>query len=218
LTRLTKAIMHALVGDVTDKEAVADEFANLAARKVGRANGVDFNRVWAEFTLPSGKKTVDLGRDIGGNYGEIWNVQEMWRTDVQRWPIRVVALDEFNSVARGGTATGYPKIATVYGKAGARVLEVYPQPTDDVTVGALFKLSVKGVDDVPDRYDDVIMSTAITLFNGTRDPNVAFKMARDGMKEIQADRGTTWTGSAISSRENFGDATWSARYDSGAIR
>jgi len=210
--------MNALVGELPDKEAIADEFVNLAARKLGRSNGVDFNRVWAEFTLPSGKKTLDLGRDIGGEYGKIWNIQEMWRTDIHDWPIEVVGLDEFNSKARGGTATGHPTVATVYGKANARILEVYPQPTGSVEVGALFKLSIDGIDDVPDRYDDVVMSIAISLFNGTRDPNVALKMAREGLGEVRADRGTTWTGSTISSREGFGQATWSTHYDSGGLR
>jgi hypothetical protein len=218
LSALIDALALAIGGtDAAAAKNMAEVLATAARKRVGRMKGLDFNRERVTFSLTAGKKVYALGVDIKAKHGAIWNIQDMWRTDTPGWEVEIVGLDEFNAYARGGTAAGAPSVATVYGAPDARILEVYPSPNSALSLSATVMLSITKETDIPDRYDDVVLTVALTLWNGMKNPAIAAELMRAGLRDMQADGIAAWTGSRIEARDVFGQPGGGSKHDSGNL-
>lgn len=218
MTHLVDAVKLAVGADAGDAGKIANAVVLAAIKKIGRMPSVDFNKQFVSFALTAGQKTYQLGRDVLANASPIWNMQDMWLTDKVGWGIEIVGAEEFNANARGGTATGAPTIATIYGPDDSRTLEVYPSPDSAYNISAMAKLSITQYGDIPSRYDDVVLTTALSLLNSLRNPSVALAMMKEGLGDIRNDRVVSWSGSHIGSIDEFGYPDHSANYDTGSLR
>lgn len=188
--------ISAAVKDPTNKLAVARSCMMLAIGRMGRMTGVDWNREWVEFNLKAGQSKYALGVDVIAKYPKIWNLQELYRRDVQQ-AIPIVSLDEFNRVARGSHfPNSYPQIATIH--SSSAILEIFPAPSGDFPVGAYVQKAVAQLADIPDTYHDAVYNYAVALVYSTYDPILANRLAKDGFNEVQQDSQLAWDGDIIS--------------------
>ena len=208
---LKKAIALAVPGESQNATDIADTFLKMAVSRIGRTRGLDINRKWIEFDLIANKKSLKLGVDILQN--KTWGILELWRTDIQM-QISILSIDEFNVYARGGVATGRPEIATLHNG----ILELYPEPDSAYTVGAFVKIDLKKIDEIDERYYDVIYGKAIELINAAGNPSIAVKVADQGEKDMKNDALTEWDGHSIPLARNLGSTYRKKRYDSGNLR
>jgi hypothetical protein len=199
----------------TNAEQIATAMYTLALSKLGRMDGVDFNRDWVTFTLTSGTSTYELGVDFLSKYPRIQNVRSLWRTDVVNWPVPVKDIDDFNYLSIN-TGTGAPRMAALYFADGLATIKVWPTPDSNYTIGCYIKRPIRNLEDMPG-YDDVVYATAINLINAARDPNVAMELARMGLRDIKADGIAGWDGSVIPMERGLGHKGNKQRVDSGDI-
>ena len=201
--------------DSANKDAIALAFMNAAILRVGRIPGADFNRTFADITLTSGKGSYVLGKDIlsGKN---AWSIEEMWRTDVDGWPIEIIGFDDFNDLVRGNTTTGAPRIATIHSEPA--VLELNPVPDSAYTCKAYVSRSITKLADIPAHYHDVILTTAQAMLKAIADPQVALMLAKEGLEDMKGDSRTGWTGSRIKVARGLDQGDGTSRRDSGNLR
>ena len=192
---LITAIALAVPKDRANAETVAKSMLALAIGKVGRMNGVSFNRDLVTFTFTANDATYKLGTEILQKYPNVWNLQELWFTDEQGHTVQIVALDEFNRTARGGTSTGRPTIGTIH--SSTATLEIYPIPDSAYTACAYVKRPIIKLEDIPAPYHDLVYAKAIELIAAAPMAEMASKLAAEGTKEVQADALIAWDGSIV---------------------
>jgi len=201
--------------DAADKDAIALAFMNAAILRVGRIPGADFNRTFAPITLTVDKSSYVLGQDILSGVNA-WSVEEMWRTDVDGWPVEIIGFDDFNDLVRGNTTTGAPRIATIHSEPA--VLEVHPVPDSAYTCKAYVSRSITKLANIPGHYHDVILTTAQAMLKAIADPQVALMLAQEGIKDMKGDSRTGWTGSRIKVARGLDQGDGTSRRDSGNLR
>jgi hypothetical protein len=191
-----RALMASLSG-VPDADNVATSLLNLAKARVARENDVDYNRKWLTFALTASKSEYNVGSDVLAGSIKVWNMQGMFRTDTSDWPIEVWGLDRFNSHARGRTGTGPPRIATIYGPPGERVIEFYPIPDSAYTVGATFEVQITDFSSIFSRYPDVIYKQALNMLAMAKSPMAAMREAEAAIYDTKKDGVSSWSGTNI---------------------
>lgn len=181
--------------DSASADKVAASLLNYGLVKVARKRGVDFNREYATFTLSSGKSSYILGQELFSANPNVWNLQEMYHTDIAGRPIFVLGLVDFNDRARGSNTTGRPVIATVH--SNPRTLEVFPEPDKDYTVKGYVSKTIDSLDDIPDIYHDVPIDFASLAIKAATDASVAAMLLKEGLADLMADAGAHWSGGKI---------------------
>jgi hypothetical protein len=189
---IVSAIALAVPKDRANAEVIAKAMLNLAIGKIGRMNSVSFNRDLLTLSFRSGISSYKLGTDILQKYPNIWNMQELWCTDQSNSQIKIVALDEFNRYARGGTDTGRPIVGTIH--SSTATLEVYPIPDSNYTAVAYVKRQITQLSDIPSPYHDVVYSIAIEMICAAGSSEMAASLSTQGMRDIQGDAQTVWDG------------------------
>lgn len=183
--------------DTASATTIAKSVLSIAIGKVGRMSGVTFNRDWLPFTFTANDPTYKLGSDILQKYPNVFNVQELWFTDVKGKKIRIVSLDEFNGWARGGTTTGRPTVGTVH--SSSATLEVYPIPDSAYAAGAYIKRQVTQLADIPTPYHDLIYTKAIEFITAAGSPEMAAKLAKEAEDDVKRDSLIAWDGVIVES-------------------
>ena len=93
-------IQLAIPKDRANADAISKIALRKAILKVGRMPNVTWNRDVVTFDLISGKAKHILGDDILVQYPNIWNMEELWRTDTSHWRISILGMDDFDNYAR----------------------------------------------------------------------------------------------------------------------
>lgn len=181
--------------DSASADKVAGSLLSYGLVKVARKRGVDFNREYATFILSSGKNSYVLGQELFSANPNVWNLQEMYHTDVAGRPITVLGLVDFNDRARGSSTTGRPTIATVH--SNPRTLEVFPNPDKDYTVKGYVSKTIEQLSDIPDIYHDVPIDFAGLAIKAATDASVAAMLLKEGLADLMADAGAHWSGGKI---------------------
>jgi len=187
--------------NVTDAnaEVIARGLILKAVLKVGRMNGVDWNKEAVSFNLTSGQSVYKCGIDILSAYSRIKNLQYLWRTDTQDSPIRIVNLQEFNAYRRGATGTGKPELATLH--SADETLEVWRTPDTTYAVWGYVQKRIVDLKDIPDIYYDVVIDVAVSSL----DPRNAVVFAQLGLDEMRKDSLTIWEGNSIPLGRHLGE-------------
>jgi len=206
---VVRAIALAVTGGGVDKEAIAQVYLQKAILKIGRMEGVDFNREWVDFNLTSGISKYQIGTDIIGKHPEIWSLKELWRTDVQGWSIEIVGLERFNAYTRGGSSAGAPTLGTIHSEAG--YLEVYPIPDSAYTVAAYLKKKITNFSEIEEGYHDVLIDYAVASINATKDTAASFQFAKEGLNDLKNDQPTLWSGNSIGIERHINATNKSAK-------
>ena len=192
-TGLITAVAATLVGgDKASRNAAAKTFVQGAIKKVGRTPNVDFNRTYVKFTLKSGVKTYTIGKTILKQHSNLWNMQNLHHTDSLGHPIHIFQLGRFNAVARGGSSSGRPSVATIH--SWPAILEVYPSPSQDYEVMGYVPRKIVKLSDIPDDYHDVVETIAIAKAAASKEPEVAVALAGSDLREVQNESKTGWQG------------------------
>ena len=140
----------------------------------------------------------------------------LWRTDVKGQPITIVGLEEFNRVARGGTGSGVPTVATIHSHDA--MLEFYPIPNSNYSVGAYLKKKITGLEDIPDQFHDVVVDYGIVSIQATKDAAVAVEMLKQGIKDLLNSSMIGWAGDTIPISRHLGADGGRATSDSQNLR
>jgi len=210
------ALLLAIPKDRDNAKGIAEGHLKKAILKVGRMKGVDFNRDIQTFTLTANQKEYIIGRDVLNGVGGVWDIDELYLIDEERWPVNVVGIGDFDSYARGSDSTGKPQIATVH--SSTAILEVWPTPDSAYNMKALVRKQIENFDDIPSGYHDVLVDYGIASIVAAGNPAVAVSFARDGLADVQADSRTSWEGNTILVARHLGDTGGSTRVDSGNLR
>ena len=181
--------------DSASANTVAASLLSYGLVKVARKRGVDFNREYTSFTLSSGKSSYVLGQELFSANPNVWNLQEMYHTDVAGRPIIILGLVDFNDRARGSSTTGRPTIATVH--SNPRTLEVFPEPDKDYTVKGYVSKTINSLSDIPNIYHDVPIDFASLAIKAATDASVAATLLKEGLADLMADAGAHWSGGKI---------------------
>lgn len=175
--------------------ADADEIARVYMKKsilrVGRINGVTWNKEAIEFTLTSGQQKYVMGVDIPNLRG----IGTLFRTDTQTNPIPVVDVNEFGRSARGSSTTGKPILATIH--SDSVTLEFYPIPSGNYTIWGYIKKKIVNLADIPEEFHDVIIDYAIASIGASEDKSVAVAFARAGLDDLKDETLTVWDENVI---------------------
>lgn len=190
------------IGDETAARKAAESALNAAIIKLSRTRNTSFNRDYQTFNLASGTGSYLIGSDILSGYPNAWNMNELWHTDTEGKPITIIGLTDFNDIARGGTTSGRPDIATIH--SSKPVLQVYPIPDQAYTVIASVPKTITKVADIPVRYHDVLADVANLVLKAASEPEVALQLVRLGLRDVGADSNTNWTGDKILLRRAMG--------------
>jgi hypothetical protein len=178
-----------------DRTPMATNYLNLAIGRVGRLPDVDFNKFMVPITLKTGVSEYQIGVDILQQDNKTGAIQELWHTDQQCPPIRVLNPDTFNDFAAGGRQTGRPSIATIH--SNNKKMMVYPIPDKDYVVKIYYQMMVDTIGMIPTQYADVLYAVAITLINSATNPVVAAQQATLGLREVQNGSIRQWSGSSV---------------------
>ncbi len=213
---LTRAVALAVPSVHADKrEEIADTFIAMAISKLNRLKDTDINQQYREFTLTGGKASYKLGTDILTTT-KPWNVQNMYRTDIRGWEVSVVDKDKFTPIARGSTITGPPRLATVH--SNPPIMEIWPIPDSNYAVGAFVRVNITKIEDIDQRYYDVLYATAIELITAAGSPEMARLVGEEGRHQIESDTLTAWDGTIIPLARNIGQVSDKRKADSGNLR
>ena len=188
--------------DRTNKVEIAKIALATAISKLGRMPDVDWNRDQVNITLTAGDGDYILNVEMLGDYPSIWNIEELWHTDSQGKPVKVVGLSEFNTYKRGSTTTGRPTIATIH--SSEPKIEFYPTPDSAYELWGYVQKSIVNFSEVPDIYHDVLISVGQEFIRSITDTNMASKLAEQGMNEIEEQSKTKWTGNTIDIARHLG--------------
>ena len=181
--------------DRSGAEQLAKVAMNMAVNRMSRMTGVSFNRDLLPFTLRSGISSYKLGSDVLQKYPLVYGMQELWFTADKGYSIRLLAFDEFNRNARGGSTSGRPEIGTIH--SSTATLDVYPIPDSNYSVVGYVKRQVTQLSDIPSAYHDVVCVKAIEIINATISGDLARILAEEGMKEVLADSLLSWDGTIV---------------------
>lgn len=183
------------VVDTSSAEKVAGDILQTAVRKVGRMQGVAFNRDNVTFTLTSGTSSYQIGKDLLDKYPAIWNMEYLWMNESPGQRCYVVGLDTFNNYARGKTGSGYPKYATIHSKS--KTIEFWPSPNGAYSMIGYAKENIKDLNEIPDDYHDLILAVGYEFIHAAHNPSAASKLANEGKREVVADSQTGYSGSTF---------------------
>ena len=178
-------------------QAMATGLLERAVLKLGRKSGA-WNSEAVSFNLTSGKSVYEIGSDILGQYTDPVALRDLWRSDTEDWPIPIYDVMEFNKYARGSETTGEPRIATIH--SSDNKLEIYPIPDASYEVWGYIQREIKGFNDIPEKFHDVLIDEAIAIL----DPRLAVVRANEGLKELAGTSPTKWEGNTIPISRNLG--------------
>jgi len=198
--------------DSSNAEVIAKGLMLKAVLKVGRMNGVDWNKDAVTFNLTASKSIYKCGVDILGSFTRIKGLQYLWRTDTQDAPIRIVNLQEFNAYRRGATGTGTPELATLH--SSDETLEVWRTPNITYSVWGYVQKRIVDLKDIPDIYYDVVIDVAIASL----DPRNAIAFAQLGLDDMKKDSLTIWDGNSIPLGRHIGGDYSGTKSDSFNLR
>ena len=213
----------AVSGD--EKEKVVDAVIKKSVHKIGRRTDVSFNRHIVTFSLSSGVQDYTIGTDIltDSKYATTWNMQDLWRTDVEGWQISIYGYDQYQFHAAGGTTSDAPYVATLHSKP--IVLSVYPIPDSNYPCRAQVRVLVDKLSSIPEMYHDIVASYAaafakVVVEAGiTKDGGLSImKMSDEDMDELRLDGATGWSGGVIQVERPLDGYDNVAGYDSRRLR
>lgn len=211
------AIALSVRGDTANRDEVAKSYLKKAILRFGRMNDVGFNMDMVTFSTVSGQSTYDIGVDILPDNDEVWSIVELFRTDVERYKINIVGVDDFFDYAAGNTDTGEPQLATIHSQAS--ILEFYPIPDSAYPMKAYVRKKIENFEDIPSSYHDILIDLANEDIKALDNPSLAMKKSEQGINELKGESLTKWTGSKITLARHLGDNTSrSGRVDSGNLR
>jgi len=213
---LVQIIAAAMPQNSSNAETLGKLLLKKAILKIGRMQGVQFNREWVPFSLKSGKQDMVIGSTILNDYPGVWNMQEMWRTDTGGWNIPIVGIEDFQVYAAGRTTSGAPYIATLHSQKGT--LTVYPIPDQDYPVKAYVRRKIVGLEDVPDMYHDTLADYGVIAAQALSSPQVAAELLRGDLKDLLGDALTGWSGSTIGAERGLAEEAGTSLVDSGNLR
>lgn len=193
--------------DARAKTLLAKAIANL-----GRMKNVHWNREDVIIKLTSDKSSYTVGVDILGKYGDLKNVQVLWRTDEQRPGIPVLDIEDFNIFKRGNSASGPPECATIH--SHDETLEIYPIPDTDYSLFAYIQKKITKFDEIPTEYHDVLIDEAVA----SSDPRTALARANKGKEEMAGDSLTGWSGNVIPISRHVGRTNIGSKVSSRNLR
>jgi hypothetical protein len=208
-------IKLSLPAGLAETDKVASALLSYALNKISRKKGVDYNREYKTANLTSGQRDYVLGADLWSGQGNVWNVQEMNCTDAKGHPIWVIGKDDWNDIARGSTTTGRPTHATVH--SANRVLQLFPIPNSNYPIEAYVTKKITAITDLLEIYHDIPIDIAGLAIKAGVDPNVQMALVKEGLADILADSGTSWTGSKIMIQRPLGDSDIRMGSDSGNL-
>ncbi len=195
--------------DTASAEKVAGDILETAVRKVGRMQGVAFNRDNITFALTSGLSSYQIGKDLFKKYPAIWNMEYLWMNQAPGQRCYVVELDTFNEHARGNTVSGYPKYATIHSKD--KTIEFWPSPNGAYSMIAYAKENIEDLNKIPVDYHDLVLAVGYEFIHAAHNPSAASKLAREGRNEVQADSQTGYSGSTFPVQRHLGRTASTSR-------
>lgn len=211
LERQVISMVAAKIGSATaDAEEIAEAYVKMAVLKVGRTRGVNWNREAVTFNLVAGQSSYKVGQDILSDYADLRNLQTMYFTDAPDNPIALVDVNDFSIYARGSTSSGRPTMATLH--SGETTLEFWPSPSSAYATWAYLRKKIENFADIPDDYHDVIFAVAMAMLSSPSG------FAAKGIKEVQEDSYTTWSGNIIPVSRSMDGTTGGDSSDSGNLR
>ena len=203
-------IITAIAASVADKpsaQAIATVELNKAIAKMGRMNGVNFNRETIEVTLTANKNVYTFGADAGfvlSSGTDIINVNNIWVMTGSTGKIPMVSDDKFSSVKSGqSTQTGCPVVATYH--SSRKVLEFFPIPDSGYKIRMQVQKTITGLTQIPDYYHDVIIDYARASVHAAQNGEVAVSFAKAGLDDLRKNPLTGWDGDVIGLGPGFGD-------------
>lgn len=186
------------VGDKTASDVQAKAFVSMAVANIGKMTGVDFNRKTVTFSLTASTQSYIVGKDILTAHNNIVNIQDLFRTDTEGWPIKIVSVEDFNIYTKGGSSSGAPEVATIDRDIpNELVLRVYPIPDSAYPCSCTVRVAVSNLQDIPDRFHPAIYAEAVNLFNVSTNPSVALQLANQNKQDIRADGYSGYDGGHI---------------------
>ena len=195
--------------------SIAEDAFDAAIDHVASLDDAPWNKEGATFTLTSGTGSYNLGESILSDYEDIRGITQLWYTDVQNHPIRLLSPSQFNSYGRGSTSTGRPTIATIHGRK--KTLDLYPIPDSAYPVWGMLRFPLD-VNDIPDEYKKILLWFGVLISSkmGTTSYEKAERMLNRIMESLKVDGLMSWDGSRIQPEYivgNFGGSAGNA--DSG---
>jgi len=185
---------------------------------VGRMDGADWNMDHVKFNLTSGKSSYSLNVDVLSSHEKIAMVSDLYYTDREDFPIKIIRKAEFDAVARGVSGSGRPHVGTVYQKRGQTILEIARTPDSGYEVEGTVKLAIDSFSQIPSQYHDLLVTTAYKLIAASQNPSVAMAVAAEGASDART-TGTKWTGTHIMVDRGIDTgSTRKTRVDSGNLR
>jgi len=185
-------------------ETVIGAVIKKSIHKIGRRTDVSFNRHIVSFNLSSGEQDYEIGKDIltDTKYAKTWNMQDLWRTDVEGWPIPIYGYDQYQFYAAGSATSGAPYVATLHSKP--IILSVYPIPDSNYPVKAQVRVLIDLLRSIPEMYHDIVASYAAAfakiIVEAGKDGDGGLsimKMSDEDMDELKLDGATGWSGGVI---------------------
>lgn len=199
-----------------DRLDIAETYLYKAISRLGRMRDVSFNRDIVTFNTVANQRDYNIGVDILTDFDGVWNLYELQRTN-KDFEIDLVGLDMFNDYATSTTDTGEPVIATIH--SSNSILRFFPIPDAAYEIEVNVRKQITNFEDIPDAYHDVLIDLGIESLKAISDPNMAAKIAREGMEDVRADSQTTWDGSHIPLARHLAENTSSVkRVDSMNLR
>lgn len=209
----------------TNKEKVMDAVIKKSIHKIGRRTDVSFNRHIVSFNLSNGTQDYEIGSDIltDPKYVNTWNMQDLWRTDVEGWQITIYGYDQYQFHAAGGTTTGAPYVATLHSKP--IVLSVFPIPDSNYPCKAQVRVLIDQLSNIPEMYHDIVASYAAAfakvIVEAGKDGDSGqsiLAMSDEDMDELKLDGATGWSGGVIQVERPLDGYDEVAGYDSRNLR
>ena len=188
-------IRLSIPGDTVSADKIARSVLQYALTKISRLKGTDFNREYLPATLTNAKQEYILGSELFSSQAKVWNISEMWFTDVTGRIVEILGLDDFNVRAAGGTTPGRPTIGTVHSKT--RTLRLYPIPDSDYPIEAYVTSPINKLSDLDEIYHDIPIDVAGLMIQAAQDPNIKLRLVKEGLKDLLLDAGSGWTGSTM---------------------
>ena len=124
-------------------------------------------------------------------------------------------MDEFKVKTEGLSASGWPRYGTVH--SDKATLEVYPVPDSTYTVGTYMKKKITSLNDIGDAYHDIIIDVAVESIQALSNPNLATKLAVEGVAALQESSRVKWGGNRIPIERHLAGGS-SIGADSGNLR
>ena len=217
-SEIRQLITLAVPKERQDGDVIAGLALKKALTKIGKMDGVNFNRQQVTFTLTAAQDEYVLGSDILAGLRGVWGFANLYRTDTPGWDIEFVGNEDFDRYDKGSTLTGPPVIATLYFKKNIKTLQFWPKPDAAYPIEGKAKIEVTNLEDIPDIYHDAVVDeavdTIVALVNATR----AAQKAQESAKELRRGSLTKWNGNTIPLERNLGENGNGARTDSKNLR